>query len=119
MKIKLQLTVLSRVCLSESVNDMNAYLFVTDEVLHQIRMLPSKGTEENKKDIVDAIEILDRINRRDLYRLVGESKITWKDQPNQEVYYNSHIFGDNVFATKTVPKLYHVTKSIMVYFYLR
>ncbi|XP_078310162.1 deoxynucleoside triphosphate triphosphohydrolase SAMHD1-like isoform X3 [Crassostrea virginica] len=72
------------VCLSESVIDMNAYLFVTDEVLHQIRMLPSKSTEENKKDIEDAIEILDRINRRDLYRLVGESKITWKDQPNQE-----------------------------------
>ena len=119
MKIILQLTVLSRVCLSESVNDMNSYLFVTDEVLHQIRMLPSKGTEESKKDIEDAIEILDRINRRDLYRLVGESKITWKDQSNQEVYYNSHIFGDNVFATKTVPKLYHVTKSIMVYFYLR
>ena len=105
--------------MSESVNDMDAYLFVTDDVLHQIRMLPSKSTEENKKDIEDAIEILDRINRRDLYRLVGENKIRWKDQPNQEVHYNSHIFVDNVFATKTVPKLYHVTKSTMVYFYLR
>ncbi|XP_078312818.1 deoxynucleoside triphosphate triphosphohydrolase SAMHD1-like [Crassostrea virginica] len=66
--------------LSKSVKDMNAYLWVTDEVLHQIRTLPSNG----EKDIVDAKRILDRIHRRDLYRLVGENKISWKGRPKKE-----------------------------------
>ena len=76
---------------------MNAYLWVTDEVLHQIRTLPSNG----EKDIVDAKRILDRIHRRDLYRLVGENKISWKGRPKKEVHYNPHIFVVNVISTKT------------------
>ena len=83
--------------LSRSVKDMKAYLLVTDEVLHQIRMLPSNG----EKDIDDAKRILDRIHRRDLYRLVGENKMSWRGQLTKEVHYNPHIFVVNVIATKT------------------
>ncbi|XP_078310158.1 deoxynucleoside triphosphate triphosphohydrolase SAMHD1-like isoform X3 [Crassostrea virginica] len=68
------------ICLSKSVTEMDAYMWVTDDVLHQVRMLPSNVDE----DIADAKRILDRIHRRDLYRLVGENKITWRDLPNQE-----------------------------------
>ena len=94
---KKNLKFISRVCLSASVKKehMNAYLRVTDEVLHQIRIieLPSRDIDPEKVDnIKDAIEILDRINRRDLYRLVGENKITWRDQSDREVHYNSHIY---------------------------
>ena len=85
----------SRKCLSKSVTEMDAYMWVTDDVLHQVRMLPSNVDD----DIDDAKRILDRIHRRDLYRLVGENKITWRDQPNQEVHYNPHNFVDNVIAT--------------------
>ena len=88
---------ISRVCLSASVKKehMNAYLRVTDEVLHQIRIieLPTPGKEDTeKKDLYDAKRILDRIDCRDLYRLVGENKITWRDQRDREVHYNSHIY---------------------------
>ena len=78
---------------------MKAYLWVTDEVLHQIRTieLPANSEEGTKTDINDAKEILNRIHRRDLYRLVGENKITWRDP---EVHYNSHIYVGNVIVTK-------------------
>ena len=85
--------------MSKSVDDMDAYLWVTDEVLHQIRTIELQTVEQKnlKKDIEDAIDILDRIHRRDLYRLVGENKITWRDP---EVHYNSHIYVGNVIVTK-------------------
>ena len=81
--------------MSKSVTEMDAYMWVTDDVLHQVRMLPSNVDE----DIAEAKRILDRIHRRDLYRLVGENKITWRDQPNQEVHYNPHNFIDNVISS--------------------
>ena len=74
--------------MSKSVTEMDAYMWVTDDVLHQVRMLPSNVDE----DIAVAKRILDRIHRRDLYRLVGENKITWRDQREREVHYNSHIY---------------------------
>ncbi|XP_078310155.1 uncharacterized protein LOC111136964 [Crassostrea virginica] len=77
------------VCLSASVKKehMNAYLRVTDEVLHQIRIIelpPLDEEDTEKKDLYDAKRILDRIDCRDLYRLVGENKITWRDQRERE-----------------------------------
>ena len=54
---------------------------------------------KGEKDIKDAKEIIDRIHRRDLYRLVGEHKMSWRGRPKKEVHYNPHI--DVVFVTKT------------------
>ena len=99
---KKNLKFISRVCLSASVKKehMNAYLRVTDEVLHQIRIIelpPPDEEDPEKKDLCAAKRILDRIDCRDLYRLVGENKITWRDP---EVHYNSHIYVGNVIVTK-------------------
>ena len=65
---------------------MDAYLLVTDDVLHQIRMLPSKKGK-GVKDIKDAKRILKRIQSRDLYRLVGENKMSWRGRLTKEVHY--------------------------------
>ena len=78
---------------------MDAYLWVTDEIVNQVRMLPSNGDE----DIDKAKLILDRIHRRDLYRLVGENKIEWEFQLNQEVHYNSHF--SFTMSSQIKPKL--------------
>ena len=77
--------------MSKSVDDMGAYLWVTDEVLHQIRTIELQTVVQKnlKTDIEDAIDILDRIHRRDLYRLVGENKITWRD-PEVHIRWQYH-----------------------------
>ena len=87
---------------------MNAYLWVTDDVLHQIRMLPSNG----EKDIDDAKGILKRIQRRDLYRLVGENKITWRDP---EVHYNSIIYVGNIIVTKILTILSKIPYVVFLF----
>lgn len=61
----------SQKTLSESKDDMRAYLWVTDDVLNQIRFLNSDKNEELKK----AQQIINRIFQRDLYKLVGEKRI--------------------------------------------
>lgn len=63
--------------LSESIDDMGAYLWVTDEVLNQIRFLNSDENDELKK----AQHIINRIFQRDLYKLVGEKRIKCIDGP--------------------------------------
>ena len=59
-------------CLSQSVQDMDAYLWVTDDVFHRIRTLPG-----NDSEVVEAKKILERIDCRDFYKLIGEKKVTW------------------------------------------
>ncbi|XP_078310866.1 deoxynucleoside triphosphate triphosphohydrolase SAMHD1-like isoform X1 [Crassostrea virginica] len=59
-------------CLSQSVQDMDAYLWVTDDVFHRIRTLPG-----NDSEVVEAKQILDRIDCRDFYKFIGEKKVTW------------------------------------------
>lgn len=60
----------SQKTLSESKDDMKAYLWVTDDVLNQIRFLNSDDDE-----LKEAQQIINRIYQRDLYKLVGEKRI--------------------------------------------
>lgn len=60
----------SQKTLSESKDDMKAYLWVTDDVLNQIRFLNSDDDE-----LKEAQQIINRIFQRDLYKLVGEKRI--------------------------------------------
>lgn len=64
-------------CLSETVKDMRAYLWVTDDILNQIRTLNPDGNEKIKK----ARKIIDRIYCRDFYKVIGEKRVKWKDEP--------------------------------------
>lgn len=57
--------------LSDSMDDMDAYLWVTDDVLHQIKTLDRDQDENIKK----AKEIVERIERRDFFKLIGEKKV--------------------------------------------
>lgn len=63
-------------CLSETVKDMRAYLWVTDDILNQIRTLNPDGNDKIKK----AQEIVDRIYRRDFYKVIGEKRVKWRDE---------------------------------------
>lgn len=60
-------------CLSESIDDMDAYLWVTDDVLHKIKTLDGERDAKIKK----AKHIVDRIERRDLYKMIGEKRVVW------------------------------------------
>lgn len=58
---------------------MDAYQWVTDDVLQQIRRL-ELDTDENsvrRMDVEAAQNIIDRIYRRDLYKLIGEKRVKW------------------------------------------
>lgn len=65
-----------QIILSESMKDMEAYLWVTDDVLNQIRTLNADGNKKIKK----AQEIVDRIYHRDFYKVIGEKRVKWKDE---------------------------------------
>lgn len=55
---------------------MDAYQWVTDDVLQQIRRIeldPSDSTG----DVKASQDIIDRIYRRDLYKLIGEKRMKW------------------------------------------
>lgn len=55
---------------------MTAYLWVTDDILTQIRTLNPVGNEKIDK----AQKIVDRIYRRDFYKVIGEKRVKWKDE---------------------------------------
>lgn len=62
--------------LSKSTENMDAYQWVTDDVLQQIRRIeldPSDSTG----DVKASQDIIDRIYRRDLYKLIGEKRVKW------------------------------------------
>lgn len=50
---------------------MRAYLWVTDDVLNQIRFLNS----DDNVELEEAQQIINRIFQRDLYKLVGEKRM--------------------------------------------
>lgn len=50
--------------------DMDAYLCVTDDVRHQIKALDS-----DKSAIRKAKDIVERIERRDFFKLIAEKKV--------------------------------------------
>lgn len=56
---------------------MDAYLWVTDDVLQQIRRidLTTITNPENHSKLEDAQNIIDRIYRRDLYKLIAEKRV--------------------------------------------
>lgn len=60
---------------------MDAYLWVTDDVLQQIRRIDETtiNDDDNRKNLRDAQNIIDRIYRRDLYTLIGEKRVIWSD----------------------------------------
>lgn len=62
---------------------MDAYLWVTDNVLNQIKALDSKKSPEIKK----AKKILDRIELRDLYKMIGEKRVKWGERSRSSVRY--------------------------------
>lgn len=61
--------------LSESIEDIETYLWVTDDVLNQIRTLNPEDNDEIKK----AQQIVNRIYCRDFYKRIGEKRVKWKD----------------------------------------
>lgn len=63
-------------CLSDSIDDMDAYLWVTDNVLNQIKALDSKTFPGIQK----AQDIIDRIERRVLYKMIGEKRVIWGER---------------------------------------
>lgn len=65
-----------QIILSESMKDMEAYLWVTDDVLNQIRTLNADGNKQIEK----AQEIVDRIYHRDFYKVIGEKRVKWRDE---------------------------------------
>lgn len=58
---------------------MDAYQWVTDDVLQQIRRIELDLIEshENCGNVKDSQHIIDRIYRRDLYKLIGEKRVKW------------------------------------------
>lgn len=58
---------------------MDAYQWVTDDVLQQIRRIELDLIEspENNGNVKDSQHIIDRIYRRDLYKLIGEKRVKW------------------------------------------
>lgn len=75
-------------CLSDSIDNMDAYLWVTDNVLNQIKALDSKTfpriqkAQEIKRaqEIKKAQEIVDRIERRVLYKMICEKRVIWGER---------------------------------------
>lgn len=65
--------------LSKSTENMDAYQWVTDDVLQQIRRIELDLTQspENCGNVKDSQHIIDRIYRRDLYKLIGEKRVKW------------------------------------------
>lgn len=64
------------------MESMDAYQWVTDDVLQQIRRIELKPKDSsdnpiNVKDVQDSQNIIDRIYRRDLYKLIGEKRVKW------------------------------------------
>lgn len=59
---------------------MDTYLWVTDDVLHQIKTLD--GDSDAK--IKEAKKIISRIEDRDLYKMIGEKRVIWikKNEPS-------------------------------------
>lgn len=74
---------------------MDAYLWVTDNVLNQIKALDSKTfpgiqkVQETKRahEIKKAQEIVDRIERRVLYKMIGEKRVIWEERSRSSVRY--------------------------------
>lgn len=60
---------------------MDAYLWVTDDVLQQIRRIDVTPitNPDNRRELQDAQNIIDRIYRRDLYKLIGEKRVKWSN----------------------------------------
>lgn len=61
---------------------MDAYLWVTDDVLQQIRRIDVTPitNPDNRRELQDAQNIIDRIYRRDLYKLIGEKRVIWSNE---------------------------------------
>lgn len=55
---------------------MEAYLWVTDDVLNQIRTLNPNENDKIKK----SQQIVESINGRDFYKVIGEKRLKWKDE---------------------------------------
>lgn len=66
---------------------MDAYLWVTDDVLHKIKTLDGERDAKIKK----AKHIVDRIERRDLYKMIGEKRVVWGITNGSSVFYYSVI----------------------------
>lgn len=66
---------------------MDAYLWVTDDILQQIRRFDPKNNPYESCDLEAAHVIIDRIYCRDLYILIGEKRVKWdKDSKMTPVY---------------------------------
>lgn len=56
--------------MSDSIDDIDAYLWVTDNVLHQI-----KAHDGDSDDIREAKQIIKNIESRTLYKMIGEKRV--------------------------------------------
>lgn len=61
------------------MENRNAYQWVTDDVLQQIRRIELDTITNTKErgDVEAAQDIIDRIHCRDLYKLIGEKRVKW------------------------------------------
>lgn len=83
--------------MSESTDDMDAYIWVTDDVFHHIRTLSGDNAKIKK-----AQKILDRIFTRDLYKLIGEKKVEFVEKRMAGVIFiyktflTSHLYATQI-----------------------
>lgn len=68
---------------------MDAYMWVTDDVLQQIRYLKPATTNKSDDDygLEEAQEIIDRIYCRDLYKMIEEKQIKWSNGSDMKPVY--------------------------------
>lgn len=96
---------------------MDAYLWVTDNVLNQIKALDSRTfpgiqkVQETKRahEIKKAQEIVDRIERRVLYKMIGEKKVIWEERSRSSVRYYCIIL--HICVRRGVSKSYFLFNS--------
>lgn len=87
--------------MSQSIDDMDAYMCVTDNVLHQIKAF---GVSANQPEgIRKAQEIIKRIESRKLYKMIAEKRVTFGSSVCMlSLRYLSHVFGkrEDVLASE-------------------
>ena len=73
--------------LSDAVNDMEAYTQLDDTVYHRILhyVADDKDTEDARKDMEEAREILENVQSRRLYKLIGEKYLSEEEASQQTV----------------------------------
>uniref|UniRef100_A0A8C7X6A4 HD domain-containing protein n=1 Tax=Oryzias sinensis TaxID=183150 RepID=A0A8C7X6A4_9TELE len=92
--------------LSDAKDDMEAYIQLTDQVTERI-------PESSSSEMEQARNILERIMRRDLYKLVGEAKV---GHFNNSLYLKHSIIGEIKCSLYKIRVKEFVVRSVQIKF---